>query len=60
MKIIERGTKPTDKVYTVRCRQCETKFEFEKHEGKVTCDQRDGDYISIVCPVCLNQVTTNV
>lgn len=60
MKIIERGQQPKQKLYTVRCRQCQTKFEFEQHEAKVTRDQRDGDYISIVCPVCLSQVTTNV
>jgi len=60
MKILERGTKPTDKVYTVRCQHCKTKFEFAQHEGKVIYDQRDGDFISIACPVCKSIVAHSV
>lgn len=60
MKILERGTKPTNKVYTVRCTHCRTKFEFARHEGKVIYDQREGDFIMIACPVCWSQVTTSV
>lgn len=52
MKIIERGQHPKETKYTVRCNQCRTKFEFERHEANVTYDARDGDYVSIACPVC--------
>jgi hypothetical protein len=60
MNIIERGKHPKNKLYTVRCRQCETKFEFEKHEAKMNYDQRDGDYVSIACPVCKTECTHSV
>lgn len=57
MKIIERGEHPKNKLYTVKCKQCGTKFEFEAHEGHVVRDQRDGDFIQINCPVCLTNCT---
>jgi uncharacterized protein with PIN domain len=52
VKILELGSKPIEKTYTVRCDQCKTKFEFAQHEATVNRDQRDGDYVSILCPVC--------
>ena len=60
MKIIERGQHPKQKLYTVCCRQCQTKFEFERHEAEVTYDQRDGDFITVACPVCQTRCTHNV
>lgn len=60
MKIIERGQHPKQKSYTVRCYQCQTKFEFEQMEAKVNYDQRDGNYVSIPCPVCQTQCTTKL
>lgn len=52
MNIIKVGTPPKNKKFKVICYKCETIFEFEEHEGKITRDQRDGDYIGISCPLC--------
>lgn len=52
MKIIERGPNPVEKLYRIKCRQCSTIFEFERHEATTTRDSRDGDFVSIPCPVC--------
>jgi hypothetical protein len=57
MKIIERGQQPKQKLYTIRCRHCQSKFEFEQSEAKVVRDQRDGDYVQIACPVCFTNCT---
>jgi RNase P subunit RPR2 len=57
MKIIERGHLPEQKPYRVTCGTCRTIFEFEQREAKVTRDQRDGDYVSIACPVCQTKCT---
>lgn len=52
MKIIKKGTPPSDKVYEGTCRSCKTVVEFKQSEGKVTHDQRDGNFVSVRCPVC--------
>ena len=60
MKVIECGVHPNEKLYTVRCRQCSTKFEFEAHEAKVIYDERDGNYVEIACPLCRTKCTQSV
>lgn len=52
MKIIKRGTIQSQREYRANCRTCDTVFQFAQWEGKVTKDQRDGDFVSIACPVC--------
>jgi DNA-directed RNA polymerase subunit RPC12/RpoP len=52
MEILIRGTSPKEKTYDGTCLTCRTTVRFLAVEGKVTRDQRDGDYISVVCPVC--------
>ena len=52
MKIIRRGTLPTEKVYEGTCNHCDTVVEFQAKEAKLVSDQRDGDYYEIQCPVC--------
>ena len=57
MKIISKGTIPKDRVYRVSCDSCSSKIEFIQGEGKIVYDQRDGNYISINCPVCTALIT---
>lgn len=52
MKIIQRGVLPKDKVYRTTCVNCKTIFEFSDYEATKMFDQRDGDYLIVVCPVC--------
>lgn len=57
MKVIKRGKKPEDKSYKVTCDYCQTIFIFKRKEAEWHGDQRDGDYLSIRCPICKNNVT---
>jgi hypothetical protein len=57
VEIIKRGVKPEEKEYQVICYTCKTEFKFKQKEGKVHHDPRDGNYVSIPCPVCANIVS---
>lgn len=52
MKIILRGidkaTLPTQTI----CSACNSVFEWARSEGEFVCDQRDGDFYWVNCPVC--------
>ena len=52
MRIIKEGQLPEGKVYVHTCVNCRTLFGFLAKEGKITYDQRDGDFISVKCPFC--------
>jgi RNase P subunit RPR2 len=56
MKIISRGILPEEFIYRVTCSNCKTYFEFQRSEGKVTYDQRDGSFVTVECPVCQHSV----
>lgn len=56
VKVIEPGKLPQDKVYRVRCRNCQALLEFAQWEGKMTHDQRDGSFLTIKCPTCEHDV----
>jgi hypothetical protein len=62
VKITKVGTLPCSKTYQARCRSCKTEFIFERKEAKYNNDQRDGDYLSITCPLegCGKTVTVGV
>lgn len=51
-----RGTPKTDRKYETRCRECETKFSFQRSEAEYVSDQRDGDALVIKCPVCGHKI----
>lgn len=51
MKIIKPGMLESV-IYAAECRNCGCVFEFEKKEGEVVRDWRDGDFIRIDCPTC--------
>ena len=57
MEILKRGSIPSERVYIVTCNHCKSELKFRQEEGDMTRDQRGGDYISVVCPVCGEPVT---
>jgi hypothetical protein len=59
MRIIKRGKLPEDKNYEVTCLHCKSIIEFNKKEGQVVFDPRDGNFITFICPVCNNRISTN-
>lgn len=61
MRIITKGTIPSEKWYIAKCNHCGTKFEFQQKEGTLTYDQRDGNFITIACPLpeCNHNVTVS-
>ena len=52
MEILFKGTAPSDRVHEGQCRVCATRVRFTQSEGVITYDQRDGDFITVTCPVC--------
>lgn len=56
IKIIKVGREPDLKEYTGVCRHCQTEVEFQQQDGIVTHDQRDGDFITVTCPLCQNNI----
>lgn len=60
MEILKQGTKPEDSVHTGRCINCGTEVKFKRSEGKVTFDQRDGDYVTVACPTCRRPIHSNI
>lgn len=57
MRIIERGTPPSEQPVEFRCCNCKTIFECMKGEIERVSDQRDGDFWKSTCPVCHKMVT---
>jgi len=60
MEIIKRGIKPSEKQYEATCRNCDTQIRFFAAEAVRKSDQRDGDYLSIACPVCDRDIYLSV
>lgn len=52
MEIIVRGKLPEEDEYEATCYRCRTVFRFQRVEARYVSDQREGDYLSIACPVC--------
>ena len=57
MKVIKEGKRPELKVYRMDCGNCKAVFEFKKNETRVVFDQRDGDYMEVICPCCSTKLT---
>ena len=60
MKILKLGTPPAERVYRVTCDQCKSELEFLEKEAKFNFDQRDGNFLSLNCPVCEGRITYSV
>ena len=58
IEVLERGSPPSEKVYETHCNGCHSKLRFKRSDAQFTSDQRDGDFLSIACPVCGRNVYT--
>jgi hypothetical protein len=52
VKIIKAGALPSERIYTHTCHHCQTLYEFQEKDAKLTSDQRDGNFLNINCPLC--------
>lgn len=52
MEIVKRGVLPTEVVHQATCNHCGTVAKFKRGEAEHHFDQREGDYLSVQCPVC--------
>ena len=59
MEIIKRGKLPL-KEYEAKCSYCGTEVRFHEKEGKITYDQRDGNFITVLCPICHSRINKNL
>lgn len=59
MKIIKRGTPPSEDIFGGTCFRCKTVIECTRAEvPKVEYDQRDDDeYGNVKCPVCAGLIS---
>lgn len=60
IEIVHRGALPEDKKYEGKCSYCRTVIAFKRADARYVCDQRDGDYLEVQCPVCSRPITTSV
>lgn len=60
MEILFKGIPPSEKDYTGECYYCKTRVRFKAKEGKTTYDQRDGNFITVLCPVCSRPINVNL
>lgn len=60
MEILFRGTPPNERTFFAKCNNCASEIRFKEHEGVVTRDQRDGDFITIICPICSHHINKNL
>ena len=52
IEVIREGTPPENVSITFGCRACDSELKATRGDGELVSDQRDGDYIKYVCPVC--------
>jgi uncharacterized protein with PIN domain len=60
VKIIHRGVDPKDTTHRAVCARCKTEVEFTQSEAVYHSDRREGDFLSIACPVCADTITKSV
>jgi RNase P subunit RPR2 len=52
IKVIRRGHLPQNDQFDATCRKCHSEIQFLRSDGRFTSDQRDGDFLTVDCPVC--------
>ena len=60
MLVLKQGTKPDEITHEGTCNHCGTVVSFERGEGRVTHDQRDGDFVTVDCPTCNSQIHSSI
>ena len=58
MRIIKKGKISEEKEYELQCKNCSTVFAFFRKEVDFHYDQRDGNFVSVSCPLCKKLITT--
>lgn len=60
MRIIKEGIKPEDIEIETTCNNYKSVLGVKISDGKTTYDQRDGNYVTIVCPVCQKSINIDL
>ena len=60
MKVIKQGQIPGEITHRATCNRCKTEVEFKRKEGRISYDQRDGDFITVVCPLCRDDINADL
>ena len=60
MEVLKQGTHPDDKVFNGRCHYCAAEVRFRQSEGRITREQRDGDFITVRCPTCPENINVEL
>lgn len=56
IEVIRRGHLPENDQFEAVCHRCKSQLRFLRSDAKHTSDQRDGDFVTITCPVCQSPV----
>ena len=56
MLVIKQAQIPEEREFEATCNYCKSVLHFKQAEGKVTHDQRDGSFVTVICPVCKRPV----
>lgn len=60
MRVIKEGQRPDAFVHHGTCYTCKTEVEFKRSEGEITYDRRDGDFVTVTCPVCGGRIHSQI
>lgn len=55
MDIIRKGQIPEEVSVTWTCTKCRSEIRAQRSEGEEHHDQRDGNFVTFVCPVCQHE-----
>lgn len=58
IEIVRPGITSAEIKYTAECYRCKCVVRFTGADGRVTSDQRDGDFINVTCPTCGTTIST--
>lgn len=60
IEVLRPGITSAQITYTAECSRCYCKVRFTGADGKITSDQRDGDFMTVTCPTCGSTISTAV
>lgn len=56
IEVINRGHLPENDQFEAKCNHCKSDLRFLRSDARFTSDQRDGDFVTVDCPVCSHAV----